>query len=615
MAIPNGEIYLLRDVLLTPSYEHTIDFKDRTEQFNYFRSFVKYTLNDYTYIRREREYIVVELPVIDLEDVNYLVFRSEADSRLYYAFVTDIVYINDTTAQLFYSVDVMQTYLFDFAWNPSYIKQGHVDRWDANHKPIYSKTDEGLDYGTEYSIEGAFRIQQSDAVKWALVSCVQYSELVTEGYADDGGTLAPTPPPFITALVPIVHRRNGYATPTVTVNYEGVEGRGIVSYDQLVNAMQSSAFGEFVRSISILPYAPFVDTETFDGSQYNVTLSSAFQYDLSVLNIPSISAVGLLILKNAYAETLLGGKDLATADWDIGLEDTLPTPAEWEEVKKNPYTTKRDKRFESKLLCSPYRYNLLTDWRNNPVILKNEYLTTDKLTIRYSFAFSHNAPFRFWAKDYKRDPEGRYTSLSQPMALEMPIVSDKYYTYMLENKNTIQANVTNSIINASAGVISGAVNGAGMGVPGAFAGAIGGAVSGALNVSAMLRSENAKQADIQAKPDTVLNTNDSTFNVNDRNADVTFYRMSICCENEEIIAEIFNITGYRVNRVAIPNTRSRTRFNYLQTAGANITGSFNQSDLMKIKQIFDNGITIWHYNKDNFNPLDYSYENIEVNLI
>ena len=219
-------------------------------------------------------------------------------------------------------------------------------------------------------------------------------------------------------------------------------------------------------------------------------------------------------------------------------------------------------------------------------------------------------------KDYKKDPEGRYTSLMQAVGLEFPVISDAYYTYMLENKNTIQANVTNSAINAVAGTINGVISGAGVGgAGGALFGGVSGAVAGGLSLQAQIRSENAKQADLKAKPDNVIASIDSAFNILDNNTDIAFYRMRICCENEEIIAEIFNMYGYKVNRVDIPNTRSRVRFNYIQTAGANIIGSFNQSDLSRIKEIYNNGITIWHYIDQNFKPLDYSYENIEVNLI
>ena len=75
------------------------------------------------------------------------------------------------------------------------------------------------------------------------------------------------------------------------------------------------------------------------------------------------------------------------------------------------------------------------------------------------------------------------------------------------------------------------------------------------------------------------------------------------------------MSGYKVNRVDVPNTRSRVRFNFIKTVGANIVGSFNQDDLSKIKSIYKNGVTIWHYSATVFYPLDYSYENIEVNLL
>ena len=83
MAIPSGEIYLLNNVPLTISYEHTIDFKDRDEQFSYFYSFLKHTVQKVTYVRKEREYISLELPITAVEDVNYLIFRSAGVLLIY----------------------------------------------------------------------------------------------------------------------------------------------------------------------------------------------------------------------------------------------------------------------------------------------------------------------------------------------------------------------------------------------------------------------------------------------------------------------------------------------------------------------------------------------------
>lgn len=608
MAIPSGEIYLLRNVPLTSSYEHTIDFKDKNEQFNYFIGFQKYTFDKYTYIRKEREYLTFELPIALTDDINYMIFRCADGERLYYAFVGNKRFINKDVTEISFEIDVMQTYMFDYKFNASYIRQAHVDRWTAEHKPIYSKTDEGLFYGTEYSVESAFKIEQSEYTRWLLVSVKDYSAIAESGYINEGGTVNPAPSPFACFLVPLVLKTDGVNKPyPVNVSVFGWSGV-VADYNALVELMNGSAFGDYIQSINVLTYNPFVDNESFDGTTINVSWKTSALTRTVTINGTSDSSKTFLVLSNASLSLLQAGNTLARTEWNNGIENSMPTAEEWEEIKQNPYTTARDKRFESKLLCAPYRYNILTDWRNNPVIFKNEYLPVDYLDVKFAYALSYNAPFRFWINDYKKDPEGRNASLSQPMGLEFPVVSQAYYSYMLQNKNTIQTNITNGIINASMGIVNGAVHG---GVAGAVMGGIGGAV----DVVTQIRSENAKQQDLKAVPETIINSVDSSFNVLDKNACVNFYRMRICCENEEIISEIFNMSGYKVNRVEVPNLRSRTRFNYIQTAGANITGSFSQSDLQRIKDIFDNGITIWHYNTTNFKPLDYSFENLERNLL
>lgn len=613
MAIPSGEIYLLHNVPLTASYEYTIDFKDKEEQLNYFLGFRKYTFDKYTYIRKEREFLTFELPIALADEINYMLFRPASGERWYFAFVGNKRFVNQDVTEMTYEIDVMQTYMFDYTFNPSYIRQAHVDRWTAERKPIYSKTDEGIFYGTEYNVESAYRLEQSDLVRWLLVSVKDYSEMTAEGYADMP-LIGPAPSPFACFIVPMPLKSNGAGVP-YDVYMDNVK---ISTYSDLVKLMTKSAFGTYVQSINVLTYNPLVNNVAFDGDVIRISLK--YDVDLGWRSTVIKNDIGIdtpfLIMAGGNFDYFKSGQTLAVADWNLGIENSLPTDKQWEEIKTNPYTTKRDKRFESKLLCAPYRYNLLADWRTTPVIIKNECLPTDKIDVKFAFALSHNAPFRFWVKDYKKDPEGRNATLSQPLGLEFPVISDAYYTYMLQNKNTIQANVTNAVINASLGAVNGAISGA---TTGGLAGAaLGGAtafIGGAVNVQNQIRSENAKQNDLRAIPDNIICNIDSSFNVVDNNAIVTFYRMAICCENEEILAEIFNMSGYKVNRVDIPNLRSRTRFNYIQTMGANITGSFSQTDIQRIKNIFDNGITIWHYNTVNFKPLDYSLENLERNLL
>lgn len=58
--------------------------------------------------------------------------------------------------------------------------------------------------------------------------------------------------------------------------------------------------------------------------------------------------------------------------------------------------------------------------------------------------------------------------------------------------------------------------------------------------------------------------------------------------------------GYKQNKVLpiFNMTRSRYYFNYIKTIGCNITGDIPRKYLNKLKSIFDNGVTLWHADRD-----------------
>ena len=82
--------------------------------------------------------------------------------------------------------------------------------------------------------------------------------------------------------------------------------------------------------------------------------------------------------------------------------------------------------------------------------------------------------------------------------------------------------------------------------------------------------------------------------------------MSITEEYAKIIDKYFSMYGYKVNDVKTPNITGRTNWNYVKTIGCNIVGDVPQDDMQKIKDIFNNGVTLWH-NPNTF--LDYSQSN------
>lgn len=93
------------------------------------------------------------------------------------------------------------------------------------------------------------------------------------------------------------------------------------------------------------------------------------------------------------------------------------------------------------------------------------------------------------------------------------------------------------------------------------------------------------------------------YNLIDKNI---FTRYTIKRQFAERIDKFFDMYGYLTNEVKTPNLNNRPNWNYVKTIGANILGDIPQSDLQEIKNIFNNGVTLWH-NQNTF--LNYSANN------
>ena len=85
------------------------------------------------------------------------------------------------------------------------------------------------------------------------------------------------------------------------------------------------------------------------------------------------------------------------------------------------------------------------------------------------------------------------------------------------------------------------------------------------------------------------------------------YRYSIKREFAEMIDHYFDMYGYKVNSLEVPNLSTRVNWNYLKVLDPNIEGNnIPEKDINKYKEMLQNGITFWH----NINTFrDYSQNN------
>lgn len=124
---PSTNIYFLKDCPLESSYDHTLWFDKVADQTDYFKSLIKYRIPKNTYQRKDRGYMKVQLPVENLYDCNYIMFQNEKfGNKWFYAFLTNQEYVSNDVSMVRYSLDVMQTWFFDYKLNECFVEREHV---------------------------------------------------------------------------------------------------------------------------------------------------------------------------------------------------------------------------------------------------------------------------------------------------------------------------------------------------------------------------------------------------------------------------------------------------------------------------------------------------------
>jgi hypothetical protein len=68
---------------------------------------------------------------------------------------------------------------------------------------------------------------------------------------------------------------------------------------------------------------------------------------------------------------------------------------------------------------------------------------------------------------------------------------------------------------------------------------------------------------------------------------------SIKAEIAESIDGYFDMFGYKVNTVKVPNTNTRPHRNYVKTIGITLRGVIPTEALIQISNMYNSGVTFW----------------------
>ena len=177
---------------------------------------------------------------------------------------------------------------------------------------------------------------------------------------------------------------------------------------------------------------------------------------------------------------------------------------------------------------------------------------------------------------------------------------DLYTNWLTQNGVNLSVGLSKEVLGTSAGnpdlslgeIIKNNIAGMGINTLGGFLG---------------IKSEMAEVYAHSLSPYTAKgNTNGGDINTCSGRNGFSFYKMSIKQEYAKVIDNYFSMFGYKVNEVKLPNVTGRSNWNYVKTIDCNLDGDIPQTDLNILKQMFNNGVTLWHNSSTMY---DYSQTN------
>ena len=398
-------------------------------------------------------------------------------------------------------------------------------------------------------------------------------------------------------------------------------------------------------------YYYYVDSSKVTGASYLATCNTI----VNVAFNPFLSEDDLLLHASPF-DTDKYGK----------IDNTIPTvyrirtgnKIEKTLYTKNVFNTKSYMvGYNPKLLMYPYRYYILTDYINPPLLIKPQFVPNNgeckiKVITSVSTEGKYNLSVEGYKGDYNGNLEGINTSANFMIAntgsaysqflstsasqfaqekinasFENDLTLKQAYRNnnleLQKNQMTLGQSQVNNVLDGFANLLSGKIFGTTKNVTGAYFNQANSMLQKDIinnnyqntveqvqlseaNMSSMI---NAKITDMINTPKSLITSgNDSLFNINLSNKKIDLIEYTITDEQIAKLTDHFNMYGYNVNRWHSISEliKSRKYFNYIQTTICNIIGdNIPYEDLEEIKSIFNRGLTFWHV-QNNIDVGNYS---------
>ena len=237
-----------------------------------------------------------------------------------------------------------------------------------------------------------------------------------------------------------------------------------------------------------------------------------------------------------------------------------------------------------KLFTFPYNYLSVSDKEGNAIDLKWELWNSSHIgefkieASVYGKACVSAIPLNY--RDILTDYESSIIYDNFPICAW---VGDAFQVWLAQNKGGLIASSVGAIATGVSSVI--ALGGGDLASGGRLAASSISQIMGILG--SMRDAENMP-------PKMHGNLSSSVLNIQNGSKGFEFKQMTIKSEYAKIIDEYFSRYGYATHRIKVPNRNARQNWTYVKTIGCEITGNIPSDDAVKIRSIYDRGITFWN---------------------
>lgn len=540
---PSTTVRVCQSIPLDNTYTDTILFTSKSAQESYFASKTKKVYSGLTYQRLASNSSTWAIFLEDVADYfydcNYLCFQNGGfGNKWLYAFISDILYINENCTALTFEIDVMQTWLFDFEIKKSFIERMHVSD-DTISRNVVEEDLNFMQRYEYYKIEpsGLFGGTSSDLSKdYSSVVLIATSEdCEQDDEVQEGKMIQNTYQGLKYIAFPI------YQNPSACLE----------ALNEWLKKMNESGKAGAINSISMVP-ATGLSMVQEDGWKYKAEV------------------VDGVIREQSYEINY------------TNLDDDY--------VPKN-----------NKLFCWPYHFFTITtmdgqsyDFKYEDIIESDPIPGNAEMKFSFKFAFGPNPTYFMFPQYYMKHENNidygvKLTGF--PQCNWNFGVWENYYAQQDTNITlSMLASALGSVSSASGSVVSGAGSKKGLGVGTGLAIA----QAGLATLQAGLSTFGGLSV-VKSQPDQSKGANNvGGVNYNMETMDFWIIHKRLHWGYVVKIDDYFTKFGYRVNSTGVPNLHTRKYWNYLKLDQPSVTGNMPVGDMRMIKQILSNGITFWH---------------------